>query len=72
MGVAVKTKLNLLGFEIDRYSYDNGSYLYPSFNGNAEYKCTRKGVKDLCRYLRNIRWVQNQRKEMDKIFFGKS
>jgi len=47
------------GYNVELWSYRTASYLYPSFNGNAEFKATKDGFKELCRYLRNIRWMDN-------------
>ena len=55
-----KRTVKILGFDVDIYAYPNKQYMYPSFNGDAEFVVSRKGFRQLSHYLRNIIW-------MDKI-----
>ena len=59
-----KRTINVLSFNVDIYDFGYASFFYPSFNGNAEYPVTKKGYKDLTRYLRNILWIKEIRKNV--------
>lgn len=59
-----KTKINLLGFDVDVCNYGNATYLYPSFNGNFEVRANHKGFRKLSHYLRTIRWINKMREEL--------
>ena len=48
------------GFKVEVHNFGYASFFYPSFNGNAEFKVSSKGWKDLRRYLRTVKWAQNQ------------
>ena len=54
------TTFNIYGFKVEMIDFGYAKFLYPSFNGNAEYPANCKGWKQLCSYLRTILW-------MDKI-----
>lgn len=50
---------NLLGYNIDIYKYERSTtksdyYMYPRFNGNAEFKVSKEGFKLLYSYIRSI------------------
>lgn len=52
--------VNILGFGIDIYNFGYAQYMYPNFNGNAEFKVSHDGFRKLHHYLRNIFWMQKQ------------
>lgn len=54
----IKT-FNLLGHKINIYDFGYKQYMYPSFNGNAEFEVSKKGFKNLHSYIRNINWMDN-------------
>jgi hypothetical protein len=47
------------GHSVDLYQFSK-CYLYPQFNGNAEFECTTKGFKALRHYLRTVNWINTQ------------
>ena len=46
------------GFKIEVHHFGYASFYYPSFNGDAEFKVSSKGWKQLRRYLRTVKWAQ--------------
>jgi hypothetical protein len=55
--IIMKTKtFNLLGFIIEVYTYSYGSFMYPSFNGDAEFRVNKQDFKRLSSWLRTIKW----------------
>ncbi len=53
----MKTRtVNLFGYTIEIYNFGYASYMYPSFNGNAEFPVTSKGFRRLSSYLRTIKF----------------
>jgi hypothetical protein len=56
----LKRTVTILGFKIDLYDFGYAKYMYPQFNGDAEFEISRKGYKKLTHYLRNIIWMQNR------------
>jgi len=54
-----KREINVLGFKVEIFDFGYAQYMYPSFNGNAEFKVTKQGFKSLCHYLRMINWMNN-------------
>lgn len=42
--------------EVVTYSY--GSFYYPCFNSNAEFKVNSKGFRELSRYIRTVRYFR--------------
>jgi hypothetical protein len=47
------------GFKVEVHHFGYASFYYPTFNGNAEFKVSSKGFKDLRRYLRTVKWAQS-------------
>lgn len=48
----------IYGFEIHLYNFGYAQYLYPAFNGNAEFNVSKQGFKKLKTYLKNIKQMQ--------------
>ncbi len=46
------------GFRVEVYDFGYASYYYPSFNGNAEFKVSSKGFRELSHYLRFITYAK--------------
>lgn len=44
------------GFKVEVHDFGYASFYYPCFNGNAEFKVSSKGFKQLRRYLRTVKW----------------
>lgn len=64
----MKTKtIQILGFNIEVYRFGDRLYMYPSFNGNAEFKVNHKGFRELHHCLRNILWMQKQMKLIEQV-----
>lgn len=62
----MKTRtFSYLGFTIEMYKFGNKSFIYPQFNGNAEFEVTKKGFKKLHTYLKNMIWIQNRMKSFN-------
>jgi len=61
--MATKRIIEVAGFSVEVYNFGYASYYYPSFNGNAEFKVTSKGFRELSHYLRTIRFFRNQLNE---------
>ena len=58
-------KIVVRGFDINVTTFASGScFMYPCFNGNAEYPASSKGMKDLRHYLGAILWMNRVKKEM--------
>jgi hypothetical protein len=56
----MKTRTFILhGYTIDVYSYEYATFMYPSFNGNAEFKATNTGFRALSHYLRLINYIKD-------------
>lgn len=49
-----KRIVNILGFDIEVIDFGYKWYMYPKFNGNAEFEVNHKGFRRLHHYLRNI------------------
>jgi hypothetical protein len=47
------------GFVVEVRNFGYASFYYPKFNGNAEFRVSSKGFKDLRRYLRTVKWCHN-------------
>ena len=50
----IKRKFNLHGYDINLYDFGYSQFLYPNFNGDAEFKVTKEGFKKLSSYLRSL------------------
>ena len=56
----MKTRsFTLFGYQIDVYNFGYATYMYPTFNGNAEFPVTKKGYKQLVSYLKDLIWINN-------------
>lgn len=44
------------GFKVEVHRFGNRSFLYPSFNGNAEFRASSEGFKQLRHYLRTVKF----------------
>ncbi len=51
--------VKLFGFDVDVYNFGYSWYMYPNFNGNAEFKVNSEGFKKLSSYLRTCIWIRN-------------
>lgn len=51
--------IQVAGYDVNVVIYSYASYYYPAFNGNAEFKVSAKGFRDLSHYLRIVRWAQS-------------
>lgn len=47
------------GFDVEVHDFTYAQYYYPSFNGDAEFKVSSSGFKNLRKYLRTVKWVNN-------------
>lgn len=59
------SKFEFLGHKIELVSYDYGSFLYPCFNGNAEFECNHKGFRQLSSYIRTNIWMNKLIHELE-------
>jgi len=57
-----KRSINVLGYTVEMWDFGYAQYMYPAFNGNAEYPVTHKGFRGLHHYLRTIIWMESQKK----------
>lgn len=48
------------GFKVEIHHFGYASYYYPSFNGNAEFKVTSEGWKQLRHYLRTVKYFRSR------------
>ena len=55
----------ICGHKVDVNNYGDATYLYPSFNGNVEYRANHKEFRKLSHYLRTVNWLS---KVKDEIF----
>lgn len=55
----IKRTFNLLGCKIEVYDFGYKQFMYPSFNGNAEFEVSNKGFRKLHSYIRNLNWFNN-------------
>jgi len=54
-----KRRIKVRGFDVDVCTFESGSqFFYPAFNGNAEYKVSKRGYKQLLHYLGVVIWCQ--------------
>ena len=56
--------VNILGFDVDVYDFGYGQYMYPCFNGNAEFRVNSKGFRKLNSYLRTVVYFDNMTKSI--------
>ena len=55
-----KREFVLGGTKIEVFNFGYASFMYPSFNGNAEFKTTGKGFRQLSSYIRTVNYFRNQ------------
>lgn len=56
----VETRIiNIAGFEVEVHKFSYASYYYPVFNGNAEFKVSSKGFRELSSYLRTVKYFNS-------------
>jgi hypothetical protein len=54
----MKTRvINVNGFDVEIVDFGYAKYMYPAFNGNAEFRVSKAGFKQLRHYLRTIAWI---------------
>jgi hypothetical protein len=53
----IKRTFIFLGYSIELWDFGYKSYLYPSFNTNAEFACNNEGFRQLSHYLRTISFL---------------
>jgi len=57
----MKTKtFYLLGYPIEIYNFGYASFMYPSFNEDAEFRVSKQGFKRLYHYIRTVKWLNEQ------------
>lgn len=56
--------INILGFEVEIHDFRYKKYMYPSFNGNAEFEVSKEGFKKMYHYLRFVRWAREVREQI--------
>ena len=53
-------EIEVRGFKVEVHNFGHASFYYPSFNGNAEFKVSSKGFRQLSRYLGMIKWMEER------------
>lgn len=57
--MSIVRTIKVVGFDVDIMDFGTqGKYMYPKFNGNAEYELTRDGYKRLNSWLRSILYIE--------------
>lgn len=51
-------KIEVDGFTVEVHNFGYASFYYPSFNGNAEFRCSSHGWRRLRHYLRTVKYLQ--------------
>ena len=62
--------ISVCGFNVEIHRFGNKTFYYPTFNGNAEFKCNSKGFRELSSYLRSVLYFNNIVKECEKSIFN--
>ena len=44
-----------LGYTIEQWIFGKKRYFYPNFSGNVEFT----SIRDLCKWLRTVRWIDS-------------
>jgi len=52
----LKKEITLFGFKVQIMQFGKAQFFYPTFNGNAEFKVSKKGFKELTHYLRSVNY----------------
>lgn len=52
-----KRVFELHGYQIEVYDFGYKQYMYPYFNGNAEFEVTSNGFRKLSHYIRTCIWI---------------
>jgi hypothetical protein len=58
--MSAKREIEVRGFKVEVHNFGYASFYYPSFNGNAEFKVTSEGFRQLKRYLGMIKWIHER------------
>jgi hypothetical protein len=58
-----KREIELFGYKVEVIDFGYKQYMYPCFNGNAEFEVNQKGFRKLSHYLRTVTWANNILKE---------
>ncbi|MCR9252313.1 MAG: hypothetical protein NXI20_17945 [bacterium] len=45
------------GYSVELVKFDHGQFMYPIFNGDAEFEANKNGYKKMRGYLRTLRHV---------------
>ena len=62
----MKTRtITVLGYTVEIHDFGYAQYMYPTFNGDAEFKVNKEGYKILRSYLRRINWSDRLMEEME-------
>jgi hypothetical protein len=48
-------KIIICGYSVNVNIYDKATYMYPAFNGNAEFRANHKDYRRLSHYLRTVK-----------------
>ncbi len=59
MKTYLKRTINVCGHKVDVINFGYASFYYPQFNGDAEFKVSSKGFRNLSSYLRTFIWSNN-------------
>lgn len=54
----LKRTIEIAGYPVEVYNFGYASFMYPEFNGNAEFPTTSKGFRQLSHYLRTCTWIR--------------
>lgn len=46
------------GLKVDVHNFGYAAFYYPAFNGNAEFKVSSKGFRQLSHYLRTVKYFR--------------
>lgn len=53
----------MFGARIELWDFGGSQFLYPTFNGNAEFKVNHKGFRELSHYIRTCNYFDKMIKE---------
>lgn len=52
-------EFKIANVNIELHDFGYAQYYYPSFNGDAEFKATSKGFRELSSYVRTVLYFNN-------------
>ena len=55
----LKRTFVVAGYTCKLYDFGYKSYIYPDFNGDAEFEVSSKGFRELSHYLRTIKYFRS-------------